>query len=204
MGAVVLCAVFWAAAVAAVMRCVQQWRSGADRVWSSKWKALAGALVVTAFPVMATARLVSPDAQFLLMDLAGLLILGSVGSLVAGWVAARRSDAQARVMRSGLGLPAKRRLWSPWVLAGLWSAVGIPFTAAAVVITTWYVEARSEPAADGTRAEADMVAWLSILTIAAVVVIGALHGLLQHRRRTREQQRVRRAEQQYLITSPED
>ncbi|MFE9123724.1 hypothetical protein [Streptomyces sp. NPDC007172] len=204
MGAVVLCAVFWAAAVAAVMRCVQQWRSGADRVWSSKWKALAGALVVTAFPVMATARLVSPDAQFLLMDLAGLLILGSVGSLVAGWVAARRSDAQARVMRSGLGLPAERRLWSPWVLAGLWSAVGIPFTAAAVVITTWYVEARSEPAADGTRAEADMVAWLSILTIAAFVVIGALHGLLQHRRRTREQQRVRRAEQQYLITSPED
>ncbi|MFE9374735.1 hypothetical protein ACFYM2_33885 [Streptomyces sp. NPDC006711] len=203
MGAMVLCAVFWAGAAAAVIRCVQQWRSGADRVWSSKWKTLAGALVVTAFPVMATARVVSPDAPFL-MDLAGLLVLGSAGSLVAGWVAARRSNAQARAMRSGLGLPVERRLWSPWVLSGLWSAAGIPFTAAAVVITTRYIEAHSEPAADGTWAEADMVAWLAVLTIAAFVVIGTLHGLLQHRRRTREQQRVRHAEQQYLTTNPAD
>src|SRR4051794_16046597 len=204
MGAVVLCAVFWMAAAAALVRCVKKWRSGADRVWSSKWNALAGALAVTAFPVMATARLVSPDAQFLLMDLAGLLVLGSVGSMVAGWVAARRSDAQARAARSGLGLPVERRPWSPWVLVGLWSAAGIPFTAAEVLIATKYIEARSEPAADGTWAEADTVAWLAVLTIAAFVVIGALHGLVQHRRRAREQRHVRHAEQQYLITNPAD
>ncbi|MFK8851383.1 hypothetical protein [Streptomyces sp. Ac-502] len=202
MGAVVLCAVFWAGAAAAVVRCVKQWCSGADRVWSSKWKALAGALIVTAFPVMATARLVPPDAQPVLVDLAGLLVVGSAGSVAAGWVAARRSDAQARAVRSGLGLPVERRLWSPWVPMALWSAAGIPFTVAEVLLTTQYIEAHAEPAADGTWAEADAIAWLCVLTIAAFVVIGALHGLVQHRRRAREQRRVRNAEQQYLITDP--
>lgn len=202
MGAVVLCAVLWAGAAVAVMRCVKEWRSGADQLWSSKWKALAGALVVTAFPVMATARLLSPDAQFYLEDLAGLLVLGSAGSMVAGWVAARRSDAQARAVRSGLGLPIERRLWSPWVLVGLWSAAGIPFTIAEVVITARYIEAHSPgPAADGTWAEANTIAWLLILTTTAFVVGGVLHGLVQHRRRTREQRRVRNADQQYLITN---
>ncbi|MFD3779961.1 hypothetical protein [Streptomyces sp. NPDC058612] len=205
MGAVVLCAVFWLIAAVAVMRCVKEWRSGADQVWSSKWKALAGALIVTAFPVMGTARLVSPDAQFFLEDFAGLLVLGSAGSMVAGWVAARRSDAQARAVRSGLGLPVERRLWSPWVLVCLWSAAGIPFSVAVVVITARYIEAHSPgPAADGTWAEADMIAWLSVLTIAAFVVTGFLHGLVQHRRRAREQRRVRDAERQYLITNPAD
>ncbi|MEU7154639.1 hypothetical protein AB0B15_42540 [Streptomyces sp. NPDC045456] len=63
-------------------------------------------------------------------------------------------------------------------------------------------DARSDPAAGGTWAEADTVAWLSVLAIAAFVAIGALHGLLQHRRRTREQRRVRHADQQYLTTGP--
>nr|WSX54157.1 hypothetical protein OG409_37755 [Streptomyces sp. NBC_00974] len=203
MGAVVLCAVLWAGAALAVMRCVKEWRSGADQVWSSKWKALAGALIVTAFPVMATARLVSPDAQFFLEDFAGLLVLGSAGSMVVGWVAARRSDDQARAVRSGLGLPTERRLWSPWVLVGLWSAAGIPFTVAEVVITTRYIEAHSPgPAADGT--EADTIAWLSVLTIAAFVVVGVLHGLVQYRRRAQEQRRARNADRQYLITKPAD
>ncbi|MFK8845183.1 hypothetical protein [Streptomyces sp. Ac-502] len=80
MGAVMLCAAFWAGASVAVLRCVKQWRSGLDQVWSSKWKALAGALIVAAFPVMATARLVSPGARFLLEDLAGALVVGSAGS----------------------------------------------------------------------------------------------------------------------------
>ncbi|MFK8845182.1 hypothetical protein [Streptomyces sp. Ac-502] len=71
-----------------------------------------------------------------------------------------------------------------------------------MVIATGYIEARSEPAADGTWAEADTVAWLSVLTIVAFVVIGALHGLVQHRRRAREQRRVRHADQQYLSTGP--
>ncbi|MFH8411174.1 hypothetical protein ACH4FX_41355 [Streptomyces sp. NPDC018019] len=202
MGAVVLCAVFWAGATAAVMRCVKQWRSGLDQVWSSKWKALAGTLIVAVFPVMATARLVSPGVRFLLEDLAWALVLGSAGSMAAGWVAARRSDAQARAVRRGLGLAVERRLWSPWVLVGLWSATGIPFTAAVAVITIEYIEARSEPLADGTWAEADTIAWLSILTIVACVAIGALHGLLQHRRRVREQRRVRHADRQYLTTDP--
>lgn len=51
-----------------------------DQLLSSKWKALAGGLVVTAFPVMATARLAWPDPQFFLEDLAELLLLGSAGS----------------------------------------------------------------------------------------------------------------------------
>ncbi|MEU9418379.1 hypothetical protein [Streptomyces sp. NPDC048272] len=205
MGAVVWCAVFWAVAAWAVMRCIKEWRSGADQVWSAKWKALAGALIVTAFPVLATARLVSPDARFLVEDFAGLLVLGSAGSMVAGWVAARRSDAQARAVRSGLGLPIERRLWSPWVLVGLWSAAGIPFTAAEVVITTGYIEAHSPgPAADGTWAEAETIAWLAVLTIAAFVVAGMLHGHVQHRRRTREQRRVRNADRRYLITGSAD
>ncbi|MFE4874159.1 hypothetical protein [Streptomyces sp. NPDC056682] len=113
MGAVVLCAVFWAVAAVAVVQCVKQWRSGGDQMWSAKWKALAGALVVTAFPVMATARRVPSGAQFLLEDLAVLLLMGAASSVVTGWVAARRSDAQARAVRSGLGLPVERRLWSP-------------------------------------------------------------------------------------------
>ncbi|MET8768435.1 hypothetical protein [Streptomyces sp. NPDC004658] len=204
MGAVVLCAVFWAGAAAAVVRCVNQWRRGADQVWSSKWKALAGALIVTAFPVMATARLTSPDAQFFLEDLAGLLVVGSAVSVVAGWVAAHRSDAQARAVRDGLGLPVERRLWSPWVLLGVWSAAGIPITLVELAVTTRYIEAHSEPAADGTWAEAGMVAWLSVLTIAAFVVGGVLHGLVQHRRRVREHERVRQVEQQYLVLNSGD
>ncbi|WP_093804223.1 hypothetical protein [Streptomyces sp. Wb2n-11] len=101
------------------MYCVKQWRNGPDQVWSSKWKALAGALVVTAFPMMATGRLVPPAAGAFLEMLAGLLLLGSAGSAVAGWVAARRSTAQTRVVRSGLGLPVERNLWSPWVVGVL-------------------------------------------------------------------------------------
>ncbi|MFF3275979.1 hypothetical protein ACFYWU_34330 [Streptomyces chrestomyceticus] len=84
----------------------------------------------------------------------------------------------------------------------LWSAAGIPFTAAEVLIATTYIEAHAEPAADGTWAEADAIAWLCVLTIASFVVIGALHGLVQHRRRAREQRRVRTADQQYLLTRP--
>lgn len=116
--------------------------------------------------------------------------------------AARQSDAQTRAVRSGLGLPVERRLWSPWVPMASWSAAGIPFTATEVLIATKCVKAHAEPAADGTWAEADTIAWLCVLTIAAFVVIGALHGLVQHRRRAREQRRVRNAEQQYLITDP--
>ncbi|OEJ22503.1 hypothetical protein [Streptomyces subrutilus] len=205
MGAVVLCAVFWAGAAGAVMRCVKEWRSGADQMWSSKWKVLAGALIVTAFPVMATARLAPSDARFFLEDFVRLLVLGSAGSVVAGWVASRRSDAQARALRRGLGLAIERRLWSPWVLVGLWSAAGVPFTVVEVVITIRYIEAHSPgPAADGTWAEADTIAWLSVLTIAVFVVVGVLHGLVQHRRRARGQRRVRNADQQYLITNPAD
>ncbi len=128
----------------------------------------------------------------------------AAGSVVAGWVAARRSASQTRAVRSGLGLPVERKLWSPWVLVCLWCAAGVPFTVAGVVITTRYVEAHSEPAADGTWAETGMIAWLSVLTIAAFVVGGVLHGLVQHRRRAQEQRRVRNAEQQYLITDPAD
>lgn len=204
MGAVVLCTVFWAGAALAVMQCVKKWRSGPDQVWSAKWKALAGALIVTAFPVMATARLLPPDTRSFLEALAGVLVLGSAGSMVAGWVAARRSAAQTRAVRSQLGLPVVRKLWSPWALVGLWSAAGIPFSVAAVVVTGRYVEAHSEPAADGTWAEAGTIAWLSVLTIAAFVVGGLLHGLVQHRRHTQEQRRVRNAEQQYLTTNPAD
>lgn len=204
MGAVVLCAVLWAAAVVAFMRCVKQWRSGADGVWSAKWQALAGALVVTAFPVMASARLVSPEARFILEGVGGVLVVGAAGSVLAGWVAGCRSDAQMRAVRGGLGLPVERRLWSPWVLAAVWSAAGVPFTVVEVLLTIRYVEARSAPAADGTWAEADLIAWLAVLTIAAFVVAGMLHGLVQHRRRVREQRRVREAEQQYLLTRPGD
>ncbi|MFE9258527.1 hypothetical protein [Streptomyces sp. NPDC006879] len=204
MGAVVWCMVFWAGAALAVVLCVKKWRSGPDRVWSSKWNALAVALFVTVYPVLGTARLVPSEGQFFLEALAGVLLVGSAGSAAAGWVAARRSAAQTRAVRSGLGLPVERKLWSPWVVLGLWSAAGIPFAVAAVVVTGRYVEAHSEPAADGTWAEAGMIAWLSVLTIAAFVVCGAVHGLVQHRRHTREQRRVRNAEQRYLITDPAD
>ncbi|MFF3277428.1 hypothetical protein ACFYWU_41900 [Streptomyces chrestomyceticus] len=54
----------------------------------------------------------------------------------------------------------------------------------------------------GSWAEADTIAWLCVLTLAAFVVVGALHGLVQHRRRAREQRRVRTAEQQYLLARP--
>ncbi|WP_432066251.1 hypothetical protein [Streptomyces sp. C10-9-1] len=204
MGAVVVCTVLWAGAALAVMRCVKKWRSGPDQVWSSKWRALAEALMVTAFPVVATARLLPSEGRFFLEALAGMLVVGSAGSLVGGWEAARRSAAQTRAVRTGLGLPVERKLWSPWVVLGLWSAAGIPFAVAAVVVTSRYVEAHSEPAADGTWTEAGMIAWLSVLTIAAFVVCGAVHGLVQHRRHTQEQLRVRNAEQQYLITDPAD
>ncbi|WP_432112720.1 hypothetical protein [Streptomyces sp. S1] len=202
MGAVVWCAVLWAGAVAVTVRCVKQWRSGTDQVWSSKWKALAGALTVMAFPVMASARIVPDGVHFFLEGLAGLLLVGSAGSVAAGWVAARRSDAQTRAVRSGLGLPVERSLWSPWVLTGLWSAAGIPFTVAEVLAVGKYIEAHSAPAADGTWAEAPALGRLSVLSMAAFVVIGMLHGLVQHRRRAREQQRVRNADQQYLATQP--
>ncbi|WP_206506669.1 hypothetical protein [Streptomyces chrestomyceticus] len=69
-----------------------------------------------------------------------------------------------------------------------------------MVIATGYIEARSEPAADGIWAEADTIAWLSVLTVVAFVATGALHGLFQHRRRARGQRRVRHAGQQYLST----
>ncbi|MFF5639640.1 hypothetical protein [Streptomyces sp. NPDC012825] len=202
MGAVVWCVVLWAGAVAVTVRCVKQWRSGADQVWSSKWKALAGALAVTAFPVMATARTVPDGVQSFFEGLAGLLLVGSASSVAAGWVAARRSDAQTRAVRGGLGLPVERSLWSPWVLTGLWSAAGIPFTVAEVLVVGRYVEAHSAPAADGTWAEASVIGWLSVLSVAIFVVIGMLHGFLQRRRRAREQQRVRNADQQYLATHP--
>ncbi|MFF7183482.1 transposase [Streptomyces sp. NPDC008121] len=42
------------------------------------------------------------------------------------------------------------------------------------------------------------------LAIAAFVVGGLLHGLVQHRRHTREQRRVRNTERQYLTTNPAD
>ncbi|GAA1548135.1 hypothetical protein GCM10009730_66590 [Streptomyces albidochromogenes] len=35
-----------------------------------------------------------------------------------------------------------------------------------------------------------MIAWLSVLTIAAYVVGGVLHGLVQHRHRAQEQRSV--------------
>ncbi|MGW9453984.1 hypothetical protein [Streptomyces sp. NPDC055632] len=56
--------------------------------------------------------------------------------------------------------------------------------------------------ADGTWAEAPVIGRLSVLSMAAFVVIVMLHGLVQHRRRTRERQRVRDADQQYLATQP--
>ncbi|WP_093804224.1 hypothetical protein [Streptomyces sp. Wb2n-11] len=68
-----------------------------------------------------------------------------------------------------------------------------------MVVIAWYVEGHSEPAADGVWTEADMLAWLAVLTITAFVVVGCLHGFVQHQRRVREQQRVRHAEQQYLF-----
>ncbi|MFJ4343316.1 hypothetical protein [Streptomyces sp. NPDC088915] len=202
MGAVVWCAVLWAGAVAVTVRCVKQWRSGADQVWSSKWKVLAGALAVTAFPVMATARAVPDGAQSFFEGLAGLLLVGSAGSVTAGWVAARRSDTQTRAVHSGLGLPVERNLWSPWALTGLWSAAGTPFTAVEVLVVGRYIETHSAPAVDGTWAEASVIGWLSVLSVAVFVVIGLLHGFLQHRRRAREQQRVRNADQQYLAAHP--
>ncbi|MFE5899874.1 hypothetical protein ACFQ67_21085 [Streptomyces sp. NPDC056488] len=201
MGKVFLCALLWAAAAAAVVQCVRRWRSGADQMWSAKWKALAGALIVAAFPVMATARLLPPGAQLVFEDAGGLLAVGSVCAMGAGWAAAHRSEAQTRAVRSGLGLPVEKRLWSPWVLMGLWSIAGFPFTLAAVLVAGRYVEAYSAPAADGTWAEARMVGWLSVLGIGGFVAIGMLHGLIQHQRRTREQQRVREAEQHYLATT---
>ncbi|MFF8513217.1 hypothetical protein ACF064_34695 [Streptomyces sp. NPDC015492] len=149
-----------------------------------------------------TAWAVPDGAQSFCEGLAGLLLGGFAGSVAAGWVAARHSDAQTRAARSGLGLLFERSLWSPWVLAGLWSAAGIPFTVVDVLVVGKYFEAYSAPAADGTWAEAPVPGWLSVLSMAAFVVVGMLHGLLQHRRRAREQQRVRNAEQQYLATQP--
>ncbi|MFJ4910755.1 hypothetical protein ACIQCR_35080 [Streptomyces sp. NPDC093249] len=55
-----------------------------------------------------------------------------------------------------------------------------------MIIAVRYVEARSKPAADGTRAEAGTIAWLSVLAITVFVVIGKLHGLVQNRRRARD------------------
>ncbi|MFD3775135.1 hypothetical protein [Streptomyces sp. NPDC058612] len=90
-------------------------------------------------------------------------------------------------------------------MVGLWSAAGIPFTVAEVFITSANIEAHSPgPAADGTWAEADTIAWCAVLTIAAFVIGGMLHGLVQYRRRTREQRRVRDADLQYLMTNPAD
>ncbi|MER6391612.1 hypothetical protein ACFXEL_38140 [Streptomyces sp. NPDC059382] len=92
-------------------------------------------------------------------------------------------------------------------------------------ITTRCIEAQSPgPAADGTWAGAGppwesrpvartdaiaavlgrSIAWLAVLTIAAFVVAGMLNGLVQHRCRTREQRRVRNADQRYLITGSVD
>ncbi|MFE4874158.1 hypothetical protein [Streptomyces sp. NPDC056682] len=86
----------------------------------------------------------------------------------------------------------------------MWSTAGIPFSFAEVVIVTRYIEAHSEPAADGTWAQAGTVAWLTVGTIVAFVIVGVLHGMVQPRRRAREQRRVRSAEEQYLITGPAD
>ncbi|MEV8606157.1 hypothetical protein AB0465_40555 [Streptomyces griseoviridis] len=169
----------------------------------SKWKALAGALVVMAYAVLATARRLPSTVQLLLEDFAVLLV-GSAGSVVAGWVAARRGHAQARAVRSQLGLPVERGLWSPWVLVGLWSAAVIPFMMAEVLIVSRYIGAHSEPEADGSWAQADAVAWLMVLTVVAFVVGGGLHGLVQQRRRTREQQHVRSADQQFLTASSDE
>ncbi|MFF5639651.1 hypothetical protein [Streptomyces sp. NPDC012825] len=119
-------------------------------------------------------------------------------------MAAYRSEAQTRAVRNGLGLPVEKRLWSPWVLMGLWSIAGFPSTLAAVLLAVRCVEAHSAPAADGTWAEARMIGWLFVLGIGLFVVVGMLHGLIQHQRRTREQRRVREAKQHYLTTRPAD
>ncbi|MER5776788.1 hypothetical protein ABT144_21315 [Streptomyces sp. NPDC002039] len=50
-----------------------------------------------------------------------------------------------------------------------------------MVITARYIDAHSPgPAAGGTWAEAETIAWLAVLTIAVFVVGGMLHGLVQH------------------------
>ncbi|MFC7924623.1 Rrf2 family transcriptional regulator [Streptomyces cinereoruber] len=97
MGAVVWCAVLWASAVAVTVRCVKQWHSGADQVWSSKWKASAGALAVTAFPVMATARAVPNGAQSFFEGLAGLLLVGSAGSIALHHITGAARGREHRV-----------------------------------------------------------------------------------------------------------
>lgn len=198
MGTVVLCTALWAGAVLAVTGCVRRWRAGADQVWSAKWKALAGALAVTAFPTVMTARFVPHGAQVLLEGAVGMLLLGSAGSVVAGWVASRRSQAQARAVRKGLGLPIERKLWDPVTVVFLWLAAAVPSVAAVAVVAAWFVEAHSAPGTGGARAGVEAITSLLVLTIGGFIAAGLLHGLIQHQRRAREQRRVRAADQQYL------
>ncbi|MFE9016689.1 hypothetical protein [Streptomyces cyaneofuscatus] len=195
---VVLCAAFWAGAAKAVAGCVRRWRLGADQVWSAKWQALAGALAVTALSVAMTAWLVPPGARVLLEGAVLMLLVGSAGSVVAGWVASHRSQAQAWAVRQGLGLPIERKLWDPMTIVSLWLAAAIPAVAAVALIAAWFVEAHSAPGTGGARAGVEAITSLLVLTIGGFIAAGLLHGLIQHQRRAREQHRIRTADQQYL------
>lgn len=113
-------------------------------------------------------------------------------------MASHRSQAQARAVRQGLGLPIERKLWDPMTIVSLWLAAAIPAVAAVALIAAWFMEAHSTPGTGGTRAGAEAITSLLVLTIGGFIAAGLLHGLIQHQRRAREQLRVRQADQQYL------
>ncbi|MFJ4972768.1 hypothetical protein [Streptomyces sp. NPDC088755] len=80
----------------------------------------------------------------------------------------------------------------------LWAAAAIPLTVAGVLTCAHYLQASRSPGNGSSTAGAETIVWLAVSMISGCVVAGLLHGWVQHRRRAREQQRVRGADQQYL------
>ncbi|CAM5236527.1 putative protein OS=Streptomyces microflavus OX=1919 GN=Smic_83200 PE=4 SV=1 [Streptomyces microflavus] len=167
-------------------------------MWSAKWKALAGALAVTALPAVMTARFVPHGAQVLLEGAVWMLLMASACSVLAGWVASHRSQAQARAVRQGLGLPIERKLWDPLTIVLLWLAAATLSVAAVAVVAARFVEAHYAPGTAGARAGTEAITSLLALTTGGFIAAGLLHALIQHQRRAREQRRVRTVDQQYL------
>ncbi|MBK3584695.1 hypothetical protein JHN49_13510 [Streptomyces sp. MBT57] len=101
-----------------------------------------------------------------------MLLLGSAASVVAGWAASRRSQAQAQAVRKGIELTIERKLWDPVTVVILWLAAAAPSVAAVAVVAAWFVEAHSAPGTGGARAGVEAITLLLVLTIGSFIAAG--------------------------------
>lgn len=191
-GLFVVCGVIWVVAGWVAVRCGRIWRRGADQLWAPRWEALSTTLWVMAFAVIATILLQLPIAPLFLAVVALLLTLGALAAAVARSVAVRRSEAQTRAMREGLGLATAKKLRHPVTVAMWWT---MPSCAATVV---WMVaasmKARSPVTVDGMDAafgEAMVLAYVG-------TGLGCVHAVIQWVRRERDQLRVRTTDAELL------